>query len=559
MPKQKCAAIAALLLFSSSTIYAQVNYSLNGTLSLTSGSDIFGISGSGFSGSAILSQTAPPLAYLTTATSASATYAATGVTMEVNDHDFQCQITTSSPTVTLIDNVGTSGAMSLGSCPLTVLNVSVLLSISVPGGYMIAPIPAALPSLVTIVSGQATLEISSQTNVVLGTYAIEDGTIQVTGTALPSITLSPTSWTPSAPFTSTVPLSQSTSVATVSGGSWLSATPATSNSSVPLTITVNPAGLAQGTYSGAVTLSYGPDYPTTQIPVTFTITPATPTAVSVAPSSGTGKAQTFTAVYSDPNGLSDLSDALLLFNTTKAKSDACAVIYLPASNKMFLYDDAGTGFKNGVTPGSSESVSNSQCTLEGSDSSISSSGTSLTLNIALDFSDRFVGQKNVYLEAIGTSQSSGLDLKGTWTPSSLGPPSVISFAPASGTGQTQTFTAVYSDPNGAADLNQVLMTFAAAGKSGGACTVFYKLETGEFYLYNGTLSTGLVPGSAQSISNNQCSLAGAASSVSASGDEITLNVALTFAAAFTGEKNVYLEAVGKTASSTLEKEGTWTP
>jgi hypothetical protein len=147
--------------------------------------------------------------------------------------------------------------------------------------------------------------------------------------------------------------------------------------------------------------------------------------------------------YSDPNGLSDLSDVLVLFNTSLKQSNACAVVYVPGANHMHLYDDAGTGLSEGVTPGSSESVSNNQCTLAGSGSSVSASGDNLTLNAALTFTETFVGSKNVYLDAVGKTHSSGWVKEGTWIPSSLGPPSVVSLSPSTGTGSTQTFTAVY--------------------------------------------------------------------------------------------------------------------
>jgi hypothetical protein len=46
------------------------------------------------------------------------------------------------------------------------------------------------------------------------------------------------------------------------------------------------------------------------------ITSTVPSVVSVSPSSGTGFSQTFTAVYSDPNGINDLKTAHLLFTAT---------------------------------------------------------------------------------------------------------------------------------------------------------------------------------------------------------------------------------------------------
>src|SRR6202034_3101370 len=49
------------------------------------------------------------------------------------------------------------------------------------------------------------------------------------------------------------------------------------------------------------------------------------------------------------------------------------------------------------------------------------------------------------------------------------------------------------------------------------------------------------------------------SSFSTSGDNLTLNVALTFSGTFTGSKNVYMYARGKTTNSGWVTEGTWIP
>jgi hypothetical protein len=141
-----------------------------------------------------------------------------------------------------------------------------------------------------------------------------------------------------------------------------------------------------------------------------------PTVVSLSPSSGTGMTQTFSAVYSDPNGVADLSEVLILFNTSEQLASACAVIYVPGTNKMHLYNDSGTELSTGVTPGSSVLVSNSQCTLAGTGSSFSTSGDNLTLKVALTFSGTFVGRQNVFLGATGKTAKSGLTKKGTWTP-----------------------------------------------------------------------------------------------------------------------------------------------
>ncbi|HTB18416.1 MAG TPA: FG-GAP-like repeat-containing protein [Bryobacteraceae bacterium] len=286
-----------------------------------------------------------------------------------------------------------------------------------------------------------------------------------------------------------------------------------------------------------------------------------PAVVNLSPSSGTGLTQIFSAVYSDTNGAADVKDLIVLFNTTTTLAKACAITYVPATNRLHLYDDAGVQPSAGVMPGSSAQVSNSQCTLSGAGSSFTASAGKFTLNVALAFSGTFAGQQNVYLDAAGESSNTGFVLKGTWTPS-LTPPTVVSFSPNSGAGLTQIFTAVYSDLNGPSDLNYVMVLFNTSTVLANACAITYVPSRNMFHLYDDTgtmTSVGVAPGSSAQVSNSQCTLSGAGSSAASSGGTLTLNIAITFSGTFVGQKNVFLNAAGATLNSGWVKKGVWTP
>ena len=297
---------------------------------------------------------------------------------------------------------------------------------------------------------------------------------------------------------------------------------------------------------------------------TWTVASGPPTVVSLSPSSGSGKTQTFTGVYNDPNGTADLSTLRMLFNTAVSGPHSCYVFYYPGSNLLYLENDTDTGLTAGIAPGSAGHVSNSQCTLAGTGSSSSGSGNNLTLKAALTFSSAFVGQKNVYLRADSSNgTNSGWVQKGTWTPATLGPPTVVSLSPSSGSGTAQTFTGVYADPNGTADLATVRMLFNTAVSGPHSCYVFYYPSSNLLYLENDGdtgLTAGVTPGSSGHVSNSQCTLAGAGSSSSVSGNNLTVKAALTFSGTFTGQKNVYLRAdeSNGTTSGWVQK-GAWTP
>src|SRR5712691_8559884 len=91
-----------------------------------------------------------------------------------------------------------------------------------------------------------------------------------------------------------------------------------------------------------------------------------------------------------------------------------------------------------------------------------------------------------------------------------------------------------------------------------ACLVAYNRPTNLLYLSNDA-GTGLVagtvtPGVAGSVANSQCTLA-SGGAVAASGTNLTVPVNLTFKAAFSGAKNVYMLAVD--SSGTLNSSS-WT-
>jgi hypothetical protein len=177
-----------------------------------------------------------------------------------------------------------------------------------------------------------------------------------------------------------------------------------------------------------------------------------------------------------------------------------------------------------------------------------------------------VGSKNMYLYAAGISgQNSGWVTDGAWTPGpSAGPPAIVSLSPNSGTGTPVTFKAVYSDPNGAGALSGAMMRVNNEETGANGCWVYYQPQENLLYLANNAglawVTPALAPGAAATASNSQCTLNAGSSSVSTTGNDLTLNVSLSFTGTFAGAKNVYLYAVGISGqNSGWMMEGTWTP
>jgi Chitobiase/beta-hexosaminidase C-terminal domain/PASTA domain/NHL repeat len=282
--------------------------------------------------------------------------------------------------------------------------------------------------------------------------------------------------------------------------------------------------------------------------------------VSVTPSPATGLSNTFVLTYSDTGGYANLNHVGAIFGPGMLAADSCYVFYYPASNLLLLYNNAGTGTTR-ITPGSG-TLSNSQCTIPGSSTSVVKSGDTLTLNLAVTASSTFTGKQSIFMFAEDiTSTNTGWVKKGTWTPAANQVPTVVSVSPTPATGLTNTFTLTYSDPNGASDLDVVEVDFGSAVTTANSCFVFYYPATNLLALENnaGNGTTKIKPGSG-TLSNGQCTISGSGTTVVRSGDTLTLNLAVTASSTYTGVKNIFMFAEDNSAAKTkYVNKGTWTP
>jgi len=145
---------------------------------------------------------------------------------------------------------------------------------------------------------------------------------------------------------------------------------------------------------------------------------------------------------------------------------------------------------------------------------------------------------------------------------SNGPLTAVSVSPPGGFGASQTFTLVYSDTLGFADISWAEMNWSATQSTAGACYLHYDRTSNTIQLSNdaGSGWIGLAtPTVAGTLQNSQCVIDAGASTVSGSGNNLTLNLVLTFKQAFIGAKISYLQV--QNISSVLapwQARGTWT-
>jgi len=129
-----------------------------------------------------------------------------------------------------------------------------------------------------------------------------------------------------------------------------------------------------------------------------------------------------------------------------------------------------------------------------------------------------------------------------------------------GPGIRQIFTATYSDSVGAAaDLKRAMLRIGASTVNG--CVVDYNAITNTVRLFDDTGVAGApsVLGTANTLSNSQCTLNLATSTATPAGNDLTLALDISFAGAFAGVQPLAVRATSNAGPNTgFINKGTWT-
>jgi Zn-dependent metalloprotease len=328
-----------------------------------------------------------------------------------------------------------------------------------------------------------------------------------------------------------------------------------------MTSSTNFAGARSATMLAAAAL-YGSDSPQEQAVSSawcLVGVGACPTvqAISVTPSSGSGATQAFTLRYSDSLGATDLSAARVGFGAANLEPGTCTASYNATNGVVDLLNDAGTAWISGTMGGTP--LSNSQCTLNLAGSSATPNGNDLTVVLNITFSGSFTGLKQIYMLAKSAGGvSTGWQERGIWTPNPPSGPYPLSVTPGVGLGTPQSFLLQYTDSSGAANLKAVKVRFGASNVNPGTCTARYRPTTGGgvIDLLNDA-GTAWIAGTG-TLSNSQCTLDLAGSSATASGNDLTVLLNISFSASFVGQKTIFMHAKNASQKSGWLTRGTWT-
>jgi hypothetical protein len=104
------------------------------------------------------------------------------------------------------------------------------------------------------------------------------------------------------------------------------------------------------------------------------------------------------------------------------------------------------------------------------------------------------------------------------------------------------------------------MVINASLASAGSCYFYYTRASNQIYLATnaGAWQGSLTVGTAGTMANSQCTVNAGASSVTTSGNNLTLNLAVSFTSGFAGAKNIFMEVQNATQQSAWTPLGTWT-
>lgn len=264
---------------------------------------------------------------------------------------------------------------------------------------------------------------------------------------------------------------------------------------------------------------------------------------------GSGVSKTFDFRFQQAGGYQRLGVVNVLINSALDGNRACYIAYSQPDGVLFLVNDNGpaAGLSGPLVLGSTGSVSNSQCRINGAGSSATGRDDTLVLQLNITFLPGFAGSQVVYLAARDqASGNSGWSTMGfhevPGRPATF--PNPVGMSPETTRLRQQVLTLTYEDQTDSRNIQTAWALINSAVDGRGACYIAF-FAPGDLVLLvpddgDGSKATAMaLPGSG-TIQNSQCSVYASGSSVARSGNRLTLALNLEFKAAFAGNKGVWL-------------------
>jgi len=136
---------------------------------------------------------------------------------------------------------------------------------------------------------------------------------------------------------------------------------------------------------------------------------------------GSGKSLKSVAIFHDEAGPGNFAEFYMVINVAARGVDgtaACAIWCKRPSEEVYLLNDAGNNWFGPRKIGSTDVLSNSQCSINVHDMAIAEAGGNLEWTVPVTFTPHFHGLKSVFAKGINKQKSeSNFALLGTWTAS----------------------------------------------------------------------------------------------------------------------------------------------
>ena len=207
-----------------------------------------------------------------------------------------------------------------------------------------------------------------------------------------------------------------------------------------------------------------------------------------------------------------------------------------------------TGCVSAVRLGSgSATISNTQCTVFGGASAVSVSGNVVTLTLSVAFASGFTGNKVIYLAARDVLEAtSGWKTIGTALipEPTLSYPRAAALTPSTGNGPAPLLTFTFQDAIHVSHLQTVWVMMNSEITANKACYFSYSVPQDRLYLYPSSaaisnLVSMTLTGGTGTVENSQCRISAQGSSVAKLGNQLTLNLQMTFSPYFYGPQGIW--------------------
>ncbi len=271
-----------------------------------------------------------------------------------------------------------------------------------------------------------------------------------------------------------------------------------------------------------------------------------PVFVQLTPSAGGGALQRFTITYADSNGASDLVLLRMRFHNVAQDSGACLLELDRRTSTLRLRNDAGSDWLLAAV-GSSQTVANSRCEMRPAGVTVAVEGQLVHWSIEIAFFPGFNGARTIWTAGEDASAAtSGWQQTGSFSVAVIinMSPVPLSVSPSSGSGTGTTLTAEWTDANGPQDIRTVRVLVNSSQTSLAGCYVAFDRQTLAVSLANDTGSgwSAAAAGSGVALSNSQCTVHTAGSSLLLSGTKLSVSFQFSFKSPFNGAKSVWANA-----------------